>query len=90
MEDLELKIRQSIINGQPITGRSWKKIIIMVEGIYSLEGSIVDLPEIIRIKKKYKVYLYVDEAHSIGALGPNGRGIKLIQNILYICITHFS
>lgn len=40
-----------------------------------MEGSIVKLPEIIRIKKKYKAYLYLDEAHSIGALGPRGRGV---------------
>jgi len=40
-----------------------------------MEGSIVKLHEIIRIKKKYKAYLYLDEAHSIGALGPRGRGV---------------
>lgn len=47
----------------------------MVEGIYSMEGSIVKLPEIIALKKKYKAYIYLDEAHSIGATGPQGRGI---------------
>jgi serine palmitoyltransferase len=40
-----------------------------------MEGSIVRLPEIIALKKKYKAYLYLDEAHSIGAIGPNGRGV---------------
>lgn len=39
-----------------------------------MEGSIVKLPEIIAIKKKYNAYLYLDEAHSIGAVGPRGRG----------------
>jgi len=78
MEDLELILRQSIIEGQPKTGRDWKKIIIMVEGIYSMEGTIVNLPEVIRIKKKFKAYLYLDEAHSIGALGPHGRGSQFI------------
>ena len=33
------------------------------------------LPEVIALKKKYKAYLYLDEAHSIGAMGPNGRGV---------------
>lgn len=33
------------------------------------------LPEVIALKKRYKAYLYLDEAHSIGALGPNGRGV---------------
>ena len=40
-----------------------------------MEGSIVKLPEVLRLKKKYKAYVYLDEAHSIGALGPNGRGV---------------
>lgn len=40
-----------------------------------MEGSIVRLPEVIALKKRYKAYLYLDEAHSIGALGPNGRGV---------------
>lgn len=40
-----------------------------------MEGSVVRLPEIISIKKKYKAYLYLDEAHSIGAVGPTGRGV---------------
>ena len=42
---------------------------------FSMEGSIVHLPDVIRLKKKYKAYVYVDEAHSIGALGPHGRGV---------------
>ena len=33
------------------------------------------LPEVMALKKKYKAYLYLDEAHSIGALGPNGKGV---------------
>jgi hypothetical protein len=42
---------------------------------FSMEGSIVKLPEVIELKKKYQAYLYLDEAHSIGAMGPNGRGV---------------
>ena len=40
-----------------------------------MEGSIVKLPDVIRLKKKYKAYVYLDEAHSIGAMGPRGRGV---------------
>lgn len=40
-----------------------------------MEGTIVRLPEIIELKKKYKAYLYLDEAHSIGAMGKKGRGV---------------
>lgn len=35
----------------------------------------VRLPEIVALKKKYKAYLYLDEAHSIGAVGSSGRGV---------------
>jgi serine palmitoyltransferase len=75
MNDLESILRKQIVNGHPVTHRPWKKILILVEGVYSMEGSVVRLPEIIALKKKYKAYLYLDEAHSIGALGANGRGV---------------
>jgi hypothetical protein len=48
-------LRQSIAEGQPRTHRDWTKILIVVEGIYSMEGEILRLPEIVAIKKKYKV-----------------------------------
>jgi len=48
-------LRDAVVNGQPRTFRPWKKILIVVEGIYSMEGSIVNLPEVIALKKKYKV-----------------------------------
>ncbi|XP_034464050.1 serine palmitoyltransferase 3 [Hippoglossus hippoglossus] len=75
MHSLEKMLREAVCSGQPRTHRPWKKILIMVEGIYSMEGSVVRLPEIIALKKKYKAYLYLDEAHSIGAVGPTGRGV---------------
>lgn len=75
MKHLEEVLRESIIEGQPRTHRPWKKILIVVEGVYSMEGSVVNLPEVIALKKKYKAYLYLDEAHSIGALGRTGRGM---------------
>lgn len=74
-QDLEAVLRESIAQGQNRTHRPWKKILVVVEGLYSMEGNIVCLPEILSLKKKYRFYLYLDEAHSIGALGPNGRGV---------------
>ena len=68
-------IQDAIVYGQDRTHRPYKKVLIVVEGIYSMEGSIVDLARVIELKKKYHCYLYVDEAHSIGALGQTGRGI---------------
>ncbi|KAG5674397.1 hypothetical protein PVAND_004371 [Polypedilum vanderplanki] len=71
---LEKVIQQAIVNGQP-NGKPWKKILIILEGVFSMEGSIVKLPEIIEIKKKYGAFIYLDEAHSIGATGNHGRGV---------------
>uniref|UniRef100_A0A1I7XUC2 serine C-palmitoyltransferase n=1 Tax=Heterorhabditis bacteriophora TaxID=37862 RepID=A0A1I7XUC2_HETBA len=75
MKSLEKILRDSIAYGNPRTHRPYKKILIIVEGIYSMEGSICNLPAIIALKKKYGAYLYLDEAHSIGAMGPTGRGV---------------
>ena len=75
IDQLERVLREAIIKGQPRHHRPWKKILVMVEGIYSMEGDICRLPEIVQVCKKYKAYLYVDEAHSIGALGKSGRGV---------------
>merc|ERR1719502_1714861 len=72
---LEEVLREAIINGQPRHHRAWKKILVVVEGIYSMEGAICKLKEIVHVAKKYKAYIYVDEAHSIGALGATGRGV---------------
>jgi len=75
MDALESIIRRAIISGQPRTHRPWKKILIIVEGVYSMEGEVCDLSKVVEIKKKYKCYLYLDEAHSIGAVGKTGRGV---------------
>ncbi|KAI1361605.1 serine palmitoyltransferase [Xylaria arbuscula] len=75
MIDLEKKLREAIAQGQPRTHRPWKKILVAVEGLYSMEGTMVDLPGVLNLKDTYKFHLYVDEAHSIGALGPRGRGV---------------
>ncbi|CAD6186762.1 unnamed protein product [Caenorhabditis auriculariae] len=75
MGSLEKILRDAIAYGNPKTHRPYKKILIIVEGIYSMEGSICNLPGIIALKKKYKAYLYLDEAHSIGAMGKTGKGI---------------
>ncbi|GMN57425.1 hypothetical protein TIFTF001_026526 [Ficus carica] len=72
---LEEVLREQIAEGQPRTHRPWKKIMVIVEGIYSMEGELCKLPEIIAICKKYKAYTYLDEAHSIGAVGKTGRGV---------------
>ena len=50
--------------------------IIIVDGVYSMDGDVANLPEISRLAKKYGAKVMVDEAHSIGVLGKTGHGIE--------------
>jgi len=74
MHQLEAILARATEQGQP-DGTPWRKIIIIVEGIYSMEGQFCRLREVVALKKKYRAYLYLDEAHSVGAVGPRGRGV---------------
>lgn len=51
-----------------------KGAMIVVDGIYSMEGDIANVPELVRIARKHGVALALDDAHSIGVLGPRGDG----------------
>ncbi|EAY14532.1 aminotransferase, classes I and II family protein [Trichomonas vaginalis G3] len=75
MENLEQLLRSSISRGQPRTHQPWGKILVIVEGIYSMEGETCKLREIVALKKQYKFYIWLDEAHSIGCMGDTGRGV---------------
>ena len=55
MESLESLLKEVISQGQPKTHRPWKKILLIVEGLYSMEGTLVNLPRIMELKQKYKV-----------------------------------
>ncbi|MFF0633655.1 aminotransferase class I/II-fold pyridoxal phosphate-dependent enzyme [Nocardia sp. NPDC004151] len=57
-----------------IRGR-YRRVLIVIEGVYSQDGDIPDLPAIIEVKRKHKALLMIDEAHSIGVLGATGGGI---------------
>ena len=59
---LEEVLREQIAEGQPRTHRPWKKIMVVVEGIYSMEGELCKLPEVIAVCKKYKVGNYQKQA----------------------------
>lgn len=55
---------------------NFERTLIVIEGLYSMDGDIPDLPRFIEIKQRYKAFLMVDEAHSLGVLGNTGRGIR--------------
>ena len=49
--------------------------LIVVDGVFSMEGDLCNLPEIVRLKKKYNATIMVDEAHGLGVFGRQGRGV---------------
>ena len=49
--------------------------LIVVDGVFSMEGDLCNLPEIVRLKHKYNATIMVDEAHGVGVFGRDGRGV---------------
>lgn len=56
--------------------KQFERVLIVLEGIYSMDGDYPDLPRFVELKNKHKAFLMVDEAHSFGVLGANGLGIR--------------
>ena len=54
---------------------SYNRVLIVIEGLYSMDGDVPNLPEFIKIKNRYSCFLMIDEAHSLGVLGDTGKGI---------------
>jgi 8-amino-7-oxononanoate synthase len=48
--------------------------LVVVDGVFSMEGDLANLPEVVDLAKKYKAKVLVDDAHGIGVMGKNGRG----------------
>lgn len=53
----------------------YRRVLIVAEGVYSMDGDYCELPRLIDIKQRHKTYLMIDEAHSIGTMGRRGRGM---------------
>ena len=54
----------------------YERVLIVLEGLYSMDGDIPDLPHFVQIKRRHRAFLMVDEAHSLGVLGRGGGGIQ--------------
>ncbi|MEZ4316636.1 MAG: aminotransferase class I/II-fold pyridoxal phosphate-dependent enzyme [Myxococcota bacterium] len=67
-KDLENQLRE--------LRRHYERVLIVVEGVYSMDGDICDLPSYIALKKKYGCMLMCDEAHSFGVIGETGCGAR--------------
>lgn len=63
----------TILKGQR---HHFERILIVLEGIYSMDGDFPDLPRFIEIKRRHRAFLMVDEAHSFGVMGRTGLGIR--------------
>lgn len=55
--------------------RQFERVLIVVEGLYSMDGDIPDLPMLVDIKRRHDAWLMVDDAHGLGVLGPRGYGL---------------
>lgn len=65
MADLERVLKET---------QSYRRRLIITDGVFSMDGNIAPLPDIVRLAKQYGAMTYVDDAHGSGVLGPNGKG----------------
>ncbi|WP_459618494.1 aminotransferase class I/II-fold pyridoxal phosphate-dependent enzyme [Bordetella sp. 2513F-2] len=54
----------------------FERVLVVLEGIYSMDGDYPDLPRFVEIKRRHRAFLMIDEAHSLGVMGARGHGIR--------------
>ena len=59
----------------------YRKVLIVIEGVYSMDGDYADIRPFVDLKERHKTYMMVDEAHSIGVMGPTGRGMSELWEV---------
>lgn len=53
----------------------YRRVLVVIEGVYSMDGDFPELPRFVELKKRHRAFLMIDEAHSMGVMGERGRGI---------------
>jgi glycine C-acetyltransferase len=67
MDHLERRLREANPHGRKL---------VIADAVFSMDGDIINMPEVVRLCQKYDAYLMIDEAHSLGVLGETGHGIE--------------
>lgn len=76
MSELEARLKEAVAAAKtPRKDGSKKVILIVTDGVFSMDGDIAHMPDIVRLAKKYGAITMVDDAHGEGVLGSHGRGI---------------
>jgi len=77
IQDLD-RVLNNHVNNNGLRGG----ILIVVDGVFSMEGDIIKLPELVEVAEKYNARIMVDDAHSVGILGEGGRGTAEHFNLI--------
>ncbi|WP_102026353.1 glycine C-acetyltransferase [Salirhabdus sp. Marseille-P4669] len=70
MDDLRLKAKEAVESGQ------YNKIMVITDGVFSMDGDVAKLPEIVEIAEEFDLIVYVDDAHGSGVLGKGAGTVK--------------